>query len=126
MPNLSNTVLQQLPVRLPPFPEQQKIAGVLGLVLRAMEQLAGVAPVLGEVGSQPWASITFSGVRHRIAVTLDGDAAVVDRLMRALPEAEIPLVGEMVADLTVEIEALGERAGRAFAELVVMVLTVRH
>ena len=47
-----------------------------------------------------------------------GRGALAGRLGQA------PVVGEMVADLTVEIDALGERAGRAFAELVVMVLAV--
>jgi type I restriction enzyme S subunit len=38
MPNLSNTVLQSLPIRIPSLPEQRKIAAVLGLVRRAIEQ----------------------------------------------------------------------------------------
>jgi type I restriction enzyme S subunit len=38
MPNLNNTVLHSLPIRMPALPEQQKIAAVLGLVQRAIEQ----------------------------------------------------------------------------------------
>ena len=38
MPNLSNNVLHRVPIALPPVAEQRKIAGVLGLVQRAMEQ----------------------------------------------------------------------------------------
>jgi type I restriction enzyme S subunit len=38
MPNLNNTVLQSLPIRIPSLPEQRKIAAVLGLVQRAIEQ----------------------------------------------------------------------------------------
>ena len=38
MPNLSNSVLHRVPIALPPLAEQRKIAGVLGLVQRALEQ----------------------------------------------------------------------------------------
>ena len=38
MPNLNNTVLHSLPISIPPLVEQRKIAAVLGLVRRAMEQ----------------------------------------------------------------------------------------
>ena len=37
-PNISQQVIRNLIVPLPPLPEQRKIAGVLGLVQRAMEQ----------------------------------------------------------------------------------------
>jgi len=37
MPNLNNTILQSLPIRIPPLSEQRKIAAVLGLVHRAIE-----------------------------------------------------------------------------------------
>ena len=38
MPNLSNSVLHRVPIALPPLAEQRKIAAMLGLVQRAMEQ----------------------------------------------------------------------------------------
>jgi type I restriction enzyme S subunit len=37
-PNISQNVIRNFPIRHPPLPEQRKIAGVLGVVQRAMEQ----------------------------------------------------------------------------------------
>lgn len=106
---------------------------VAGAVMRVMGEVSGLdgpALVLMDAVSTPWASVTFSGARHRLVVTLhEGSKAalkvVLDRLLPSLPEAEIPLAGEIVADLTMEIGVLGESEAGCFAELVIEVLTVR-
>lgn len=60
--------------------------------------------------SRPWASVTFSGARHRM--TLDARATPgLDRWLAALPEAEFALRGHLVADLTVA--SVEHRDGRA-------------
>lgn len=105
---------------------------VAGAVMRAMAQAAGVdgpALILDDAVATPWASVTFAGARHVLAVTLHGAdevavKAAVERLLAQLPEMEIPLVGEVVADVTVALEALGEGEAGCFAVLKVEVLTV--
>jgi hypothetical protein len=105
---------------------------VAGAVMRAMAQAAGVegpALILDDAIVTPWASVTFAGARHVLAVTLHGAdevavRAALDQLLLRLPEMEIALVGEIVADLTVELEALGEGEAGCFAVLKVEVLTV--
>jgi hypothetical protein len=48
----------------------------------------------------PWASVTFSGARHRLTVELD--ASVVGQAwFVALPDLELPIRGHLVADLQV-------------------------
>ncbi|WP_313535531.1 hypothetical protein [Sphingomonas sp.] len=46
----------------------------------------------------PWASVTFSGARHRMLLELDG-SIVAQAWLVALPELELPLRGHLVADL---------------------------
>lgn len=74
-------------------------------------------------GERPWASATFSGTRHTIALSFEGPEAIQagERLIAALPDHEFDIVGQLVADacvvevdhtlapapaLTVEIEVL--------------------
>ena len=49
IPNLSQSRLCELPLAIPPLPEQRKIAGVLGLVQRAMEQLERLIALTAEL-----------------------------------------------------------------------------
>jgi len=66
---------------------------------RALEQSRpGVIVVRRE--SSPWASVTFNGARHRIALTLP-DVAEADEWIESLPEADLVIPGHLVADLTV-------------------------
>lgn len=47
-----------------------------------------------------WASATFSGARHQLAVQLD-ESLVASAWLAALPELELPINGHLVADLHV-------------------------
>ncbi|QKG72633.1 hypothetical protein HQR01_02300 [Erythrobacter mangrovi] len=51
----------------------------------------------------PWASITFAGTRHLLALVFAGDTAVEagERFIAALPEHEFMIPGQLVADATV-------------------------
>lgn len=64
------------------------------------------APVTFEsVASRPWASITFSGERHRLALCVPGPGAqaAVDVFLDGLGDREFGLRGHILAD----IEATG-------------------
>lgn len=55
---------------------------------------------------RPWASITFSGTRHRIEVVYSGNGCEdkARRLAKDLPETEFDLTGHFVADLLAEVD----------------------
>jgi len=58
---------------------------------------------------RPWASVTFSGARHWIALEIEREGSAAFAAM--LPEAEFSLSGHLVADLAVmACEPQGDRA----------------
>src|SRR3546814_14228202 len=83
------------------------ISSAQGALLRSMrrfleEDIGGLFPlmVIEATASQPWASSTFSGQRHRLELSFNGgDAAKVDDLVRALGTAELVVPGHIVADI---------------------------
>ena len=72
--------------------------------------LRALAPALGpcrgvtveEVRSRSWASVTFSGARHDLALRIDGEGseAAAERFLRGLDAAEFPLDGHVLADIS--------------------------
>lgn len=54
-----------------------------------------------DLESWPWASVTFTGARHRLAVLLEGAgaAAAASRFIGELDEAEFRLNGHLLADI---------------------------
>ena len=48
---------------------------------------------------RPWASITFTGARHWLTLIVPTEDA--EAVARDLPEANLPLVGHIVADLAI-------------------------
>ncbi|WP_139810020.1 hypothetical protein [Sphingomonas azotifigens] len=55
---------------------------------------------MSEGAWEPWASVSFTGARHRIALEMAAtDAAYA--WLAALPELDLPLRGHLVADLHV-------------------------
>lgn len=81
------------------------IQTVAGAELRRVLRLyfAGLgAPVAFEsVASRPWASITFSGERHRVSLCLPGPGAqaAVDAFLDGLEDREFALRGHVLADI---------------------------
>ncbi|WP_246543741.1 hypothetical protein [Novosphingobium profundi] len=65
-------------------------------------QLAGPRAEFLRHGERPWASATFSGARHTIALSFTGEDALVDgeAFVEALPEHEFAIAGHLVADST--------------------------
>lgn len=75
-------------------------ATLLARALDRSAQGAGLNLTIRHADWRRWASATFTGARHELTVELpDGDAA--ERWLAALPEAELPIRGHLVADAVI-------------------------
>ena len=73
------------------------------LLTRALQAKAGAGTIIGTSRSQTWASATFRGARHAVALRLTGaDAAARGaRLAEEMDGIEFDLPGHLVADIGV-------------------------
>ena len=93
--------------------------------LRAWFTALGAPLTVEAPASRPWASITFSGERHRLTLRLPGPGAqaAVDAFLDGLEEREFALRGHLLAD----IEAIGiAREADGQIRLVLEALTVEE
>jgi hypothetical protein len=69
--------------------------------LRTYFVALGAPVTLESLASRPWASITFSGERHQLALCLPGPGAqaAVDSFLDGLEDREFPLSGHILADI---------------------------
>ena len=112
--------MEQIARRQPAAPRVRR--PWLQLLSQVMDLAGGKAELLRHAES-PWASVTFSGSRHRIALAFAGSEAVAagEEFIARLPEHEFTVARQIVADaavvsaehvllpdlkLTVEIELL--------------------
>lgn len=72
-------------------------------LIKALLQLAGDGAVLLRHAERPWASVTFAGTRHTLALEFAGAPAVAqgEAFIAALPEHEFTICRQLVADATV-------------------------
>ncbi|MFN3425369.1 MAG: hypothetical protein ACK40C_11775 [Novosphingobium meiothermophilum] len=72
-------------------------------LLRAIRDISGPLAEIISHREVPWASITFSGERHMIALRFAGSDAVSDgeRFIALLSDHEFKLRGKLVADASV-------------------------
>ncbi len=72
-------------------------------LLAAVTQLAGGEAELLRHVERPWASITFAGTRHTIALVFTGarGTAAGEAFIAALPEHEFAISRQLVADAAV-------------------------
>lgn len=84
-------------------------------LLAALQERLGDRATFGATSRRPWASATFTGMRHRLEVRIDetGAGGEAQRLMRSLPEMDFRLPGHLVADIAL-IERRGADGGMAF------------
>ncbi|MAW98144.1 MAG: hypothetical protein CMN72_00555 [Sphingomonas sp.] len=95
------------------------------LVERALARSAAETqcdPVVTAAEWESWASVTFTGARHRIELSLsDGEATRV--WLAGLAEREFALPGHLVADL--EVAKVSARANRRIATIHVLTVEDR-
>lgn len=72
-------------------------------LLRTVREISGPHAEVISHDETPWASITFSGARHRLVLRFAGSEAVSDgeNFIAVLPELEFKLRGRLVADAAV-------------------------
>ena len=93
---------------------------------KALSTLLGVNFVnfAGTISVEPvattdWASITFSGARHRLLVRLEGAGAVgaAAQFLDELPALEVDIPGHILADLALIAQERDARGAYAALEL---------
>ena len=72
-------------------------------LLNALLELAGGKAELLRHAEKPWASITFSGSRHSVALSFAGTEAIEagEHFLELLPEHEFAIPSQLVADAAV-------------------------
>lgn len=72
-------------------------------LLAALQSLGDGQGAILRHEERSWASITFSGARHTLALRFTGDAAVAagERFIAALPEHEFAIPRRLVADAAI-------------------------
>lgn len=70
-------------------------------LLRACAGKLGRPPIVEEVRSRSWASVTFSGARHELSLRVPGEGAgaLADAFLADLDEAQFRLPGHILADI---------------------------
>lgn len=102
-------------------PRRSNWVKLLGQVLLLAE---GKAELLRHA-ERPWASATFSGTRHVVALTFPGPAAVAvgEQFIAVLPDHEFDLPGEIVADAAItEVEHAHYPESRLTVEIELLLL----
>jgi len=79
----------------------------------------GGATRVESIEQTDWASVTFTGARHHLRVTLDGEGAVgvAADFLDKLPDLELPLPGHIVADIALVAEERSDNGCYATLEL---------
>jgi hypothetical protein len=98
---------------LPRAAIRRTIRGPAAHLRDALLTLAGYRGELLRHSERPWASVTFTGVRHSIVLAFTGTEGVAagERLIAALPDHEFAIPRQLVADaavVSVEHTALPE------------------
>lgn len=92
----------------PPRPTPARRAGRRTSADRLREALMALGDHRGQLlahTEKAWASITFAGARHTLALLFAGEEAVAagERLIAALPDHEFAIPGQLVADAGVTV-----------------------
>lgn len=74
----------------------------MALLAAVLDLAEGKAELLRH-GERAWASATFTGSRHTLALTFSGEdgIAAADRFITALPDHEFAIPGQVVADAAI-------------------------
>ena len=94
-------------------------------LLSAVMELAGGKAELLRHAERPWASATFSGTRHTVALCFSGAGAIAagEAFTEALPDHEFAITGQLVAAadiVSVEHDTLPEPKMTVEAELLLL------
>ncbi len=93
-PNISQNVIRNFPIRLPPLPEQRKIAGVLGVVQRAIEQQERLLALTAELKKALLHQLFTTGLRGEPQKQTDLGPMPVSWKVKGLEEVALIIMGQ--------------------------------
>ncbi len=95
-----------------------KLADAMHVAIVNVMTFTGAVTV-DSLAFRPWASITFSGARHRLRVVFDGAGAVgaAADLLPRLEDLEVDIPGLLLADLALLADSRSDDGARAWLDL---------